>query len=81
MAAGKKTGGRAKGTPNKLTATVKDSILAAFDQVGGAQYLADTAMSHPVAFLSLLGRVLPVQSEINATVTTKALPSSVDEFV
>jgi hypothetical protein len=81
MAVGKKTGGRTKGTPNKLTATVKDSILAAFDQVGGVQYLADTAISHPVAFLSLLGRVLPVQSEVTATVTTKELPATVDDFV
>lgn len=63
MPVGRKTGGRTKGTPNKLTASVKDAILAAFDQVGGVQYLADTAVTHPVAFMSLLGRVLPVQQE------------------
>lgn len=81
MAAGRKTGGRQPGTPNKLTAQVKDSILAAFDQVGGVDYLARTAESHPQAFMSLLGRVLPIQTEVNATVTTKSLPASVDEFV
>jgi hypothetical protein len=65
MAIGKKTGGRKKGTPNKLTATVKDSILAAFDDVGGSAYLAETARTHPAAFLTLLGKVLPIQAEIS----------------
>ena len=65
MAAGKKTGGRQKGTPNKLTASVKDSILAAFDEVGGPAYLVKQAEDHPVAFLSLLGRVLPIQAELS----------------
>jgi hypothetical protein len=65
MAVGKKTGGRKKGTPNKLTATVKDSILAAFDEVGGSAYLAKTAETHPAAFLTLLGKVLPIQAEIS----------------
>ena len=65
MAIGKKTGGRQKGTPNKLTATVKDSILAAFDEAGGVAYLVERAREHPVAFMALLGKVLPIQAELS----------------
>lgn len=55
-----KTGGRAKGTPNKTTAELKEMILRALDQAGGVEYLAGLAESHPPAFASLLGRVLPM---------------------
>lgn len=65
MALGKKTGGRKRGTPNKLTATVKDSILAAFDEVGGTAYLVDMAREYPVAFMTLIGKVLPIQAELS----------------
>lgn len=56
-----KTGGRQKGTPNKLNADVKAMLLGALNQVGGQQYLAEQAKSSPAAFLSLIGKVLPLQ--------------------
>jgi hypothetical protein len=34
-----KTGGRKKGTPNKLTADVKAMVLEALDRAGGVSYL------------------------------------------
>lgn len=61
MAKGVKTGGRQKGTPNKLTGELKAMILEALDESGGVAYLAGVAKSHPAAFTSLLGRVLPLQ--------------------
>ena len=59
----KKTGGRKKGTPNRLTSDVKAAILAAADaQPGGAEgYLKRQAVENPVAFMSLMGKVLPLQ--------------------
>lgn len=36
-------------------------ITAALDQVGGIDYLARQAEENPKAFLSLVGRVIPVQ--------------------
>ena len=36
-------------------------IVMALDQVGGIQYLAETARSHPAAFLALVGKVMPMQ--------------------
>lgn len=61
MAAGKKTGGRKKGTPNKMTATLKDMVLSALDQSGGVSYLVEQASTSPAAFMTLLGKVLPTQ--------------------
>lgn len=58
---GKKTGGRVKGTPNKVSGALKDDILDALQAVGGVEYLREQATKNPNAFLSLLGRVLPMQ--------------------
>jgi hypothetical protein len=65
MAQGKKTGGRTKGTPNKVTGELKDMILTALDDKGGVEYLKKCADDNPVAFLTLVGKVLPLQ--VNAT--------------
>ena len=36
-------------------------IVGALQAVGGQEYLAECAISHPVAFLGLVGKVLPMQ--------------------
>ena len=65
MAKGMKTGGRQKGTPNRLSAALKDDILNAAEAAGGeggtVAYLTEQARSNPTAFLTLLGKVLPMQ--------------------
>lgn len=53
--------GRPKGVPNKLTADVKSMILGALSDVGGQKYLARQAEENPGPFLTLLGKVLPMQ--------------------
>lgn len=58
---GAKTGGRQKGSPNKITKQLKDMILQALDESGGVEYLKQTALDHPTAFLTLVGKVLPLQ--------------------
>ena len=60
-APGERRGGRQKGTPNKSTQAVKDMILAALAQKGGADYLARQADENPAAFMTLVGKVLPLQ--------------------
>lgn len=56
--------GRAKGTPNKTTALLKDAILKAAETAGDgdiAAYLAVQARVNPGPFMALLGKVLPMQ--------------------
>ena len=54
-------GGRPKGIPNKLNSQLKDMILQALSDAGGVKYLKVQAVKNPNAFLSLVGRVLPLQ--------------------
>lgn len=54
-------GGSRKGIPNKNTAALKDMILQALDGVGGVAYLQEQATENPAAFLTLIGKVLPLQ--------------------
>ena len=65
-----KTGGRTKGTPNKLTGALKDMILAAAEQAGGKEgaigYLSAQAKENPVAFLALLGKLVPLSADGDA---------------
>lgn len=65
MAAGHKTGGRQKGTPNKITASLKQAILEAAEAAGGdlgtVGYLTLQASENPASFMALLGKVLPTQ--------------------
>ena len=56
--------GRPKGTPNKTTAAVKDMILAALNKAGGEDYLLTQSEENPTAFLTLVGKVLPL--DVNA---------------
>ena len=57
---GSKSGGRKKGTPNKTTKALKDLILGALDEKGGLKYLARQADENPAAFMTLVGKVLPM---------------------
>jgi hypothetical protein len=59
MAAGRKTGGRQKGTPNKVTGDLRSMVLGALADAGGQKYLAKQAEEQPAAFLRLLGQCLP----------------------
>lgn len=61
----KKTGGKTKGTPNKNTALLKDMILTALDDAGGIEYLKKQATNEPVAFLGLIGKILPKEIDAN----------------
>lgn len=55
--------GRKKGSVNKITKTIKEAIEVSFIQVGGAEYLAQMAVDQPVAYMTLLGKIIPQQLE------------------
>ena len=52
--------GRPKGVPNKVNAQLKEMILEALDSSGGVEYLVAQARDNPTAFMTLVGKVLPM---------------------
>ncbi len=53
--------GRPKGSPNKVQAAVKEMVIQALSDAGGIEYLVTQSRDNPTAFLSLVGKVLPLQ--------------------
>ncbi len=43
------------------SAAIKDMVLEALAVAGGADFLAEQALKNPNAFLTLVGKVLPLQ--------------------
>lgn len=56
---GKPGPGRPPAAPNRATIAIREMILAALEQVGGADYLAEQARVNPTAFAGLVRRALP----------------------
>lgn len=54
-----KTGGRVKGTPNKVSGDLRAMVHEALNNAGGVEYLTACASSHTESFLALLGKTLP----------------------
>jgi hypothetical protein len=52
--------GRPKGSQNKQTKALKDMILTALSDAGGIDYLVEQSKDNPTAFLTLVGKVLPL---------------------
>jgi len=65
----KKTGGRAKGTPNKVTVILKDGIMTAMEELGQdlrgkdgvVGFLKRMAIRKPEQFMRLVEKLLPYQ--------------------
>lgn len=58
--------GRKRGVPNKTTSALRELVLRALDEAGGVDYLRRMADEQPVAFLGLVGRLLPLEARIEA---------------
>ena len=71
--------GQNKGSPNKVTKTLKEALLASFETLGGEAWLVQLAESDPKAYASLLGRLVP--SEISAEVVSTTFPELPDGAV
>ena len=79
MAKGKKTGGRTKGTPNRVSGDVRAMVLEALDLAGGTQYLVVQARDSPQAFMGLLGKTMPRDVKLEVRASLEALIASVDK--
>lgn len=55
--------GRPKGSLDQGNKAIRELVVEALDGLGGVAYLQDVARSHPAAFLSLIGKVMPIQVE------------------
>lgn len=56
--------GRPKGAKNKFTC-LKDSFIAAFEQLGGTAGLAEWARENQAQFYQMLSKMLPNKQEIS----------------
>lgn len=63
-----KTGGKVKGTPNKLTKTVKETVLAVFNdlQQDPQANLLAWGTDNPTEFYKIAAKLIP--TEVNANV-------------
>lgn len=61
MAKGVKTGGRKKGTPNKLSLSVKESVMQTFVALGGDKGMADWAKDNQTEFYKIFAKLLPTE--------------------
>ncbi len=63
-----KTGGRVKGTPNRVSGPVKDAILQAFHSVGGVEYLAKLAKGNATdraTFCRMVEKLVPAELKLD----------------
>ena len=60
MAAGVKTGGRQKGTRNKVTQGAVNNIMQVFEMLGGASGFADWARENRTEFYKHYAKLIPV---------------------
>ena len=62
---GKREGaGRTKGTPNKLSATVKQNVINVFERLGGEDHMTMWAAENPNQFYNIYAKLMPTQSEL-----------------
>lgn len=68
-----KQGGRAKGTPNVLTRTVKETVLAAFNELqkDPKANIVDWGKKNPGMFYQIAAKLIP--TELNATLESKVI--------
>ena len=77
MTRGIKTGGRKKGTPNKVTAKFKDAVQIVYDEIGGHEAFADWARENRGDFYRIAAKLIPAESGIREPET----PTEVRIFI
>ena len=67
MALGKKTGGRKKGTPNKVQRTVRESLVSVYERLGGDDAMLSWAAENPEEFYRHWIKMLPTEVKQDVT--------------
>ena len=68
-------GGSRKGIPNKVTASIKEMVEGALQDVGGREYLAQQARENPGPFIALVGKLIPKDVTVSGGVDVKVAAS------
>ena len=65
--------GRPKGSVNKTTAAIKETLMAAFDGVGGLPALIEWGKANPTPFYQTWAKLLPneIKAELEVTHDTR----------
>jgi hypothetical protein len=71
-----KIGGKVKGSQNKLTRTVKETVLAVFDdlQADPKANLLSWGKENPTEFYKIAAKLIPTEVNANVEVHKKELP-------
>lgn len=64
MAYGIKTGGRAKGTVNKVTTVFKDAVRIVYEDIGGHAAFAEWAKNNQTEFFKIAARLIPTEAAL-----------------
>ncbi len=56
-----KTGGRQKGSVNKITASFKEAVLKAYDGIGGTDQFIEWAKLNQTEFYKIASKLIPIQ--------------------
>ena len=58
-----KSGGRQRGTPNKLTGTFREALRAVYQGLGGHPAFLLWAQANQTEFYKIMARVIPIETE------------------
>jgi hypothetical protein len=70
--------GRVKGVPNKVTGAVKDMVREALERAGGVEYLAKQAKENPTAFMTLVGKLVPLTANVGVGTLEELIAASME---
>tara|TARA_R110002051_G_C8352968_1_gene440454 strand:- start:145 stop:492 length:348 start_codon:yes stop_codon:yes gene_type:complete len=59
--------GRKKGSANKITKDMREILMNSFHKAGGVNYLVKQSVESPVAYLGLLGKIVPSQLAVSVS--------------
>lgn len=76
MARGKKTGGRSPGTPNHVTRSARDNIIAVFTRLGGTAAMAKWARANETEFYKIYARLIPANFKVEVVSLEQAIEES-----
>lgn len=73
---------RPKGSLNTKSIALKTMILGALDKVGGIEYFVQQAKENPATFMTLVGKLIPIDVDVtktNITVMVGMYPEQINE--